>query len=113
MENLTFPPAEPGGTITAGINDLAFKKNKLVIQSICNKNDGLWDIPIPQDTLSHFLQKQPKQMANGIIHKNTTQCRFLNFYHGALCIFTIKMLTQAIKNDQLISWPTIDKNKFS
>ena len=52
-------------------------------------------------------------MINVIIHKNQLQYQLANFYPGALCSPTIKTLTKAINNDQLISWPAIVKKNFN
>ena len=87
-----------------------FKQNCLIIKGHRNLLDGLWDIPLTPST--HWKLTPEQQSLNVIIHKNKPNYELANFYHGALCSPVIRTLEAAIKNNNLISWPSIDKLDF-
>ena len=89
-----------------------FKNNKLVLKGLRNYCDGLWDVPLPQYHMNMRKEQQLQQKINIIVPKNQTQYQLANFYHGALCSPTIKTLQSAINNNQLLSWPAIEKLNF-
>ena len=67
---------------------------------------------LPQHDNIKNVNHQRKRI-NVIIPKNQSQYQLANFYHGALCSPTIKTLQKAINNDQLLSWPVIEKLNFN
>ena len=89
-----------------------FKQNELILKGSRNTSDGLWDVPIPQSSEPRNMHSSIRNKINIIIPKNKSYHELGHFYHGALCSPTIKTLVAAIKNDQLLSWPAIDKINF-
>ena len=89
-----------------------FKNNAFVLKGLRNTVDGLWDVSIPQNITTQNSSNKITQQMNVILHKNESHYQLATFYHGSLCSLTIKTLNQAINNDQLLSWPAIDKLNF-
>ena len=96
-----------------GKRDLyVFKNNALVLKGLRNTVDGLWDVPIPQNITTQNSSNRTTQQINVILHKNQSHHQLATFYHGALYSPRIKTLKQANNNDQLLSWPAINKLNF-
>ena len=51
---------------------LAFKNNKIILKGTRNRNDGLWDIPIPKATITTSCCPSPTTHARVYNKRNTT-----------------------------------------
>ena len=70
----------------------AWKDKRLVLQGLRNNNDGLWDIPLPQNSnsFSNFqthmkFSESPhtcKQILNVVINKKSTISNLMKFLHA-------------------------------
>ena len=70
-----------------------FKNNELILTGFRNKNDGLWDVPLPQSpALSSSLSNPspssppPTQSLNVIVKKSTTNRDLAQYLHA--CAFS-------------------------
>ena len=88
-----------------------FKNNDLILKGYRNLLDGLWDIPLPARASVNTVEKRTQNL-NIIIRKNKPKYELANFYHGAMCSPVIRTLQKAIKNNHLLSWPSINKIHF-
>ena len=78
----------------------AFKNNRLILNGIRNKSDGLWDIILHQATNDTLMHK-----ANVIVKKSTTKRDLIHFFHGACFSPAKSTRLQAIKNRNFDTWP--------
>jgi hypothetical protein len=89
------------------------KNNELLLQGFRNKQDGLWDIPLPQPSttlkntnpLPFPLVKPPIQSASVILRKKQTNIDLVTYLHAA-CFSPVKStFLRAIKNNHFTTWP--------
>ena len=74
-----------------------YKDNKNILTGTQNKNDGLWDVQLPQSA--------PLPQANVIIRKYTS-IKTLIPYLQACCFSPAKStFLKAIKNGNFLTWP--------
>ena len=78
-----------------------FKHNKVLLQGIRNRNDGLWDLHMTTKSMPGIPIK--RHNLNVIIQRNKTKFQLANFYHGALGSPVISTLQKAINNNHFVS----------
>eukprot|EP00957_Ditylum_brightwellii_P211412 15366140-Ditylum_brightwellii.AAC.4 len=83
-----------------------YKNNKVVLAGICNRLDGLWDIPI-NATKWNTTQTTIKllQSLSLIVRKDKTKSEFAVYFHA--CAFSPPLSTfqAAVKKGNFIKWP--------
>ena len=77
----------------------AFKNNTKLLQGPRNKQDGLWDLHIPNQ-----IQNKHHRLSV-IIQKSTTKKDLIQFYHAAAFSPTINTFLKAVKNGNFQRWP--------
>ena len=81
------------------------KNKKVILQGTRNKNDGLWDINVNQNTLQHKM--------NFVITKDKSKLELAQYLHAAAFSPAISTFQKAIQNGNFIGWPGIDEINFS
>ena len=84
------------------------KNKKIVLEGIRNKQDGLWDVEIPQSTktTSTSVPIIPTDLkVNAIVNKNQSKTKLANYYHQCCFSPCIRTLTEAVKKGNFDSWP--------
>ena len=77
------------------------KDNKVIMEGICNRQDGLWDIPI--------TPSPPIESINAIVQKKKTKEELASYYHACLFSPTPRTWAQAIKNGNFATWPGLEE----
>ena len=89
-------------------------KKKLILIGIRNENDGLWDVPLPQDPTTLFQQfnnsinqntTDKQHSANIIIRKDKTSSDLIRYLHATCFSPTTQTFLQAIRNGNFTTWP--------
>ena len=91
---------------------LIFKKKKLILRGKRNHNDGLWDVHMTSKYKSSSDHSCTKSKINVITKLNQSTYELANFYHACLFSPTIRTLQDAIHNNHLVTWPSINKINF-
>ena len=90
---------------------LVYKNDLLVLKGFRNRNDGLWDVPLPQTQQELYNHHKvhaiihKKSKLNVILKKSTTKSDLAQFYHA--CCFSPPKTTlmAAIKKGHFLGWP--------
>ena len=102
---------------------VAFKDNKIILNGERNTQDGLWDVPIPQQpnlpvddgwTLvqrkKHKLKPSIQHKANIIIRKDKTKLELAQWLHASCGSPNHSTFIKAIEKGNFISWPGLSVN---
>ena len=89
------------------------KNNKIVLSGFRNHNDGLWDIPIRQNSqvkstiplTGKPLQPLLSQYLSVIIQKDKPRHDLATYLHAACFSPTKATFLRAISNNNLVTWP--------
>ena len=76
---------------------LIFKNNQLVLSGTRNKNDGLYDVPFPE------------QKMNFIITRDKSKTDLAQFLHGCAFLPAISTFQTSINKGNFITWPGISQ----
>ena len=97
-----------------------FKNNKLILTGFRNKNDGLWDVPLPQSpALSSSLSNPspssppPTQSLNVIVKKSTTNRDLAQYLHACAFSPCLRTFITAIRKGHFITWPGLTSSLLS
>ena len=88
----------------------AIKDNKVILRGYRNPSDGLWDIPIcanaAQSNPPSFIPSmRTSHKLAVIINKKQTATDLVQYLHAACFSPTVTTWTQAIKNNNFVTWP--------
>ena len=86
-----------------------FKNEILVLSGIRNPNDGLWDMPLPQQP-QQLQQPKPTQLpshssCNVIIRKHKSKMELAQYLHACAFSPSPSTLITAIRKGHFITWP--------
>ena len=78
------------------------KNNKVILEGLRNRTDGLWDVPLP-------VLSPPMESANAIIRKNKSKRQLAEYYHACAFSPVLRTFAEAINNGNFHSWPGLQE----
>ena len=90
-----------------------FKYDKLLLTGFRNLRDGLWDVPLPQQSSApsplpfhnNTNKTTSKHSMNVIIRKNTTKRDLAQYLHACAFSPCVRTFITAINKGHFLSWP--------
>ena len=79
-----------------------------------NWSDGLWDIPLPKSNTQEKTEDKPihHHSINYIVQKDQPKYKLASYLHACLFSPSLSTLQKSITNNNLLSFPNIDRINF-
>ena len=88
------------------------KDNKIILKGHRNSVDKLWHIPFPNNKKSKSSTKSTRHSINYIVQRNKNKQDLARYLYATLGSPGMTTLSKAIKNNNLITWPSIEDLNF-
>ena len=95
-------------------NFFIIKNQNVILKGHRNWTDGLWDLPVKTKQQSALKRSQQchQHNINYIIHKDQTKEKLAAYFHASLFSPTLSTLQRAIRLNNLLTFPNINKINF-